>query len=169
MSFNDCVINDVMRNYFYFLIGFYANKLIANLISLKNKKSFTYLTGIILISGNIFLYNNSLNDSVLIQIIIAVCGCLFTFFISQYWENSIILNYIGKCSLAVYVLQGLSIAATRQAMAIVYQPQDNEIGWIPWIVCTLMGVFTPILIYQLSTKVWKLDFIFTLTKYFKFK
>lgn len=169
MSFSDCVINDVMRNYFYFLIGFYANKLIVNLVSSENKKSLAYLTGVILIFGNIFLYNNSLNDGVLIQITMAVCGCLFTFFISRYWENSTILNYIGKCSLAVYVLQGLSIAATRQAMAMVYQPHANEIGWIPWIVCTLMGVFIPILIYWLSTKVWKLDFVFTPTKYFKFK
>lgn len=164
ISFNDCIISDIMRNYFYFLTGFYANKIILNLVS-KNRVSIVCLTGGVLILSNVF----SMEHKLLLQIIIALCGSLFTFFISKHIENSTILNYIGKCSLTIYVLQGLSIAATRQALAIVYRPQNDEIGWIPWIICTLMGVLIPILIYLLSTKIWKFDFVFTPTKYLKFK
>lgn len=169
IAFGDCVLSDVMRNYLYFLTGFYGSKHIVGLVNSRYRFGLACLTGIVLLAGNTLLYGLPYCDGAWMKIVVALCGCMCMLLLCKCMENASFINYIGKCSLSVYVLQGLAIAATRQALAIVYHPTTNEMGWLPWTVCTVMGTLIPLAIYWCSTRTGKLDFVFTPTKYLKLK
>ena len=168
ISFEDCVLSDVMRNYLYFLIGFYGNKHIVSLVNSRYRFGLACLTGFILLAGNTLLYGLPYCDGAWMKIMVALCGSMCMLLICKYIDNASFINYTGKCSLPIYVLQGLVIAATRQFLAIFYHSTDDN-GMLPLIVCTTMGTLIPLVIYWCSTKIGKLDFVFTPTKYWKFK
>lgn len=168
IQFKDLIVNDVIRNYLYFLIGFYCSRWIMNSVESEKKQRIAVLSGLILFISNIVLYNHPNLNNQCISVIVALSGCIFTLIICSTIYRVKVLNLIGKHSLSVYVLQGLAISATRQALNIVYHPICNETGWIPMITCTLLGTFIPLVLYWISTKIWKLDFVFTPTKYLRF-
>lgn len=166
VSFGDTVVSDVMKNYLYFLIGFYGCRLIVTIMAHEKRVWIALLTGAVLFLYNIVLYQYPLCQTLVCKIVVAISGSLFVFFVCHRMASWALLNAIGRCSLSIYVLQGLAIAVTRQALGMVYQPTD-EVGWLPWAVCTGMGTLIPLLIYLASTKIGKLDFVFTPNKYLK--
>lgn len=168
IRFSDLIVNDIIRNYLYFLIGFYYSRWIIYFMESKKKQRIAVLSGLTLFISNIVLYNHPNLSNQCTSVIIALSGCIFSLIVCSTIDRVKVLSIVGKYSLSIYVLQGLTIAATRQALNTIYHPIDNESGWIPMITCTLSGIFIPLLLFGISTKIWKLDFVFTPTKYLKF-
>lgn len=166
ISYKDLVISDFMRMYVYFLIGVYGSHFITSLMMGRHRGNLILLSGMVLFAGNILLYNGMDFMHLLpIKFVLALSGCVFFIGLSVYIAKSDVLAYVGRNSLSVYVLQGLSIAVTRQGMAAVLGKELNE--WVALAVCTVMGVLIPLVIYWVSTKVWKCDFVFTPLKYIR--
>lgn len=166
ISFKDLVVCDFMRMYVYFLIGVYGSSFIASLINSRRRGNIILLSGLVLFAGNILLYTDAEWMRLLpVKFLLALSGCAFFMELSAYIAKSDVLAYVGRNSLSVYVLQGLSIAVVRQGMAAVFGNDLNE--WVALGVCTVMGVLIPLLIYWVSTKIWKLDFVFTPLKYIR--
>lgn len=166
ISFEDLVVSDFMRMYVYFLIGVYGSSFITMLISGRHKGYIILLSGMVLFAGNILLYNDIEWMHLLpVEFVLALSGCAFFMILSIYISRFTVLSYIGKNSLSVYVLQGLSIAVVRQSMAAVFGKDLNE--WVTLGVCTVMGVLIPLVMYWVSTKLWKCDFVFTPLKYIR--
>lgn len=75
-----------------------------------------------------------------------------------------IMEYIGKNSLPIYLLQGIVIAFFR---IILVKIINDTNGILSLFICTIMGTIIPILLYEISKKVWKFDFMFNPSKYIK--
>lgn len=74
------------------------------------------------------------------------------------------MEYIGKNSLPIYLLQGIVIAFFR---IILVKIINDTNGILSLFICTIMGTIIPILLYEISKKVWKFDFMFNPPKYIK--
>lgn len=106
-------------------------------------------------------------QSLLFKLVLALIGCCFFMLLSKMINRSRLLEYVGVNSLSIYVLQGLCIAYVRQSMqALTHGTVQNE--WVAWTVYVLLGTIIPLIIYWISTKVWKIDFVFRPTKYIKY-
>lgn len=169
ICFDDLVVSDVMKNYIYFLLGVYGWSYIIDLYKSEKYTVLLLATGSISVIYNIVRYNGIIQtDFFLVRIAVAFCGCVFIILLCQHMQGIKALDYTGRCCLSVYVLQGLSIAATRQLMNRI---TDNTIlpDWQPLLICTIAGTLIPLFIYYFSTKIWKLDFVFNPMKYIKIK
>ena len=167
VAFEDLIFSDFMKKYIYFLVGFYGYRYIVRLVESEHRTKIAVLTGVLLVGINLLSFNGMMKIGTLLGIVLALCGSLFMVTLCKGIDSCRILNYLGQCSLSIYVLQGPSIAAVRQALEMVYKPSAEGQGWIPFIVCTAMGTILPLFIYYLTTKIWKLDFVFSPTKYIK--
>lgn len=168
ISFGDTIVSDVMKFYIYFLVGFYSCRNIMKFLESSYNTLAAISAGIVMIGANIMIYNHIISSDIILKLIVAFSGSLFFLSLSKHLGDVAVLSYIGKCSLSIYVLQGLSIAAVRQALDVVYHPVDDTLGLLPWLVCSFFGTIIPLVIYDISTKIWKFDFVFTPNKYIRF-
>lgn len=166
ISFEDLIICDIFKHYLYFLIGVYYARKFVILVENSTRKLplITSITGCFLLVANILLYNfPGLNISI-VRIIVALIGSAFLIMLSHIVSESVVLNYLGKNSLAIYVLHSLAIAGTRSVMTRLWNGSDLR-GWLPLVICSLFGIILPLVAYSVSQKIWKLDFFFSPGKY----
>lgn len=107
----------------------------------------------------------------LFDLMLALIGALFIIAISnklstikhQRVRDTFIT--LGRYSLPIYVLQGIIIAATRILLS--KMGLNDSLGIIPMFVCTVFGTVMPLIVYYISTKIWKFDVFFYPGKYLK--
>lgn len=165
ISFENLVVSDFMRMYVFFLIGVYGYNVFMVILNGKYRMHIFIFSGVLLCGGNVIRYNGI--DYMPMGLLIALSGCLFFMILSIYIGTCYVLGYIGRNSLSIYVLHGLSIAVIRQSMTAMFGHSLNE--WIALGTCTLLGILIPLTIYWISTKTWKCDFVFIPTKYINIK
>ncbi len=165
MSISDFIISDIFKYYLYFLIGLYFGKSLVNIIQ-KNLKSYFIIStfGVVtMIVCKIMNYNNIL----ILNIFFAYVGILFIICVSIHLNKNLILNYIGKNTLPIYLLQGFIIAIVR-----IFNTKigfNDVLGIIPLIDCTLFSLLMPIVIYQIFYRIKFIDFLFYPGKYIDYK
>ena len=162
IQFSDCIINDVLKNYIYFLIGVY---LLPELLGLIKQKRMLWLrvSVVVLVIGNVIMYNQVFANVIVVKFVFAIAGCSFMVSLSQGLPTYKYLLYLGKQTLPIYVLQGFAIAATR--LVLTKLGFNDSLGLVPLVVCTCSGVILPLVGYLLSKHIWKLEVVFYPTKY----
>ena len=162
-KFTDFIICDFMLFWLYFLIGHHYGDRIINLI--KNK--YIYIISIILfIIFNVLFFKLPSFYAHYCKIITSMSGIIITIGFFCKINNNKIIEYIGKKSLSIYVLQGITIATTRILISKINFLNDVY-GIIPLIICTISGIAVPLIIEFISSKIYKLDFVFYPSKYIK--
>ncbi len=164
IKFSECILNDFLKFYIFFVLGVYCGKMIFEWVE-KNRKTLVPILGLLLIVGNIIIFLNDNLDNSIISFILALIGSFFVVGISLMIKKSRALAYLGRKSLPIYVLQGFAIAATR--IILTRMNLNDTIGIIPIFACTVMGTLIPIVAYWLSTKIWKFEFCFYPGKFIK--
>ena len=167
IRFSDCVISDFMKNYIFFLVGVYFAEYALEKIK-KNRTLITVISGILLIGGNLVKYGgmaNAVTESRVFTFILAICGGLFAIELWIDLRESSVLEYVGKQSLPIYVLQGIAIAASRLLLTKMHL--NVAYGIVSLVVCTILGCLLPLCAYWISTKIWKLDGCFYPGRYLK--
>ena len=161
--FSDCIISDFLKNYVFFLLGVYVSEYAIK--TMKNHRTIVLvLSGILLSTGNIAKYIDFVSCR-FFAFILAIAGSICVITLSIIIREERALEYIGKHSLPIYVLQGIAIAAsrlmiTRLHMNIVY-------GVVPLIICTITGCLLPLCAYWIITKIGKLEGCFYPGRYIK--
>lgn len=168
IRFSDLVIYDVFKFYFYFLLGVYYGQQMVSLIEKVGCRVTASISGVVLILANVLMYLMPSVDSTCVKLFVALIGCVFIIAISHMISNNKMWNYLGTSSLAIYVLQGLAIAGTRSVLTKVWKGSDFY-GIVPFVVCTFMGTVLPLIVFEISKRVGKLDFFFMPGKYIKVK
>ena len=168
IAFEDLIICDIFNFYVYFLIGVYFGKDAIAFLEKHSMKLAVLFSGVILIGYNIMLYFDVVNDGAIVKFVIALIGSIFIIAIGHLVENNRCLNYLGRESLAIYVLHGLAIAGTRSIITRMWHWSDIG-GLIPMVLCTFFGIVLPLVAYELSTRIWKFDFFFSPGKYVRVK
>lgn len=177
IRFSDCVINDILQVYIFFLLGVYGGKyLIKNINKINNIKT-CGISGLFFIGVNIALYYVDLSVQVffsqLFDLMLAMIGTLFIIATSNQLSNikqqrvREVFIILGRYSLPIYVLQGIIIAATRILLS--KMGLNDFLGIIPMMVCTVFGTVMPLIVYYISTKIWKFDVFFYPGKYIKLR
>ena len=164
-GFSEYIICDFISFWFYYLLGHYYGEKIINNIS--SNKLLIALSTLLFVLFNVMLIIQS--DGVLFnyyKIITSLTGIVTTVGLFKNIKKNKTLEYFGNKSLSIYVLQGIVIAATRIAIGHLGFLNDPY-RIIPLIICTIMGVFIPLLIEIISRKIWKFDFVFYPNKYIK--
>lgn len=164
INFSDCVLNDVLRVYIFFLIGVYCGQWILN--RLENREMVTaVLSGIVLIAGNILSFLYGVPSTMLYSFAIALIGSLFVIALSQMIGKSSVLSYCGRNSLPIYVLQGFAISGTR--LVLTHFRLNGQTGIAPLVICTIAGCVLSLTAHLISKKIWKLEACFYPGKYIK--
>lgn len=164
ISFSDCILNDFLKFYVFFLIGVYCSPWI--LKRLKGRKAITaVVSGIVLTTGNILIFLYRVPNTLMFSFTIALAGSLFVIMLSQMVGKSSVLEYCGKNSLPIYVLQGFAIAGTR--LVLTHFRLNSQNGIFPLVVCTIFGCVLPLTAHLISKKIWKLEACFYPGKYIK--
>lgn len=118
IRFSDCVLNDVLRVYIYFLFGLYG----ASLLLGKNYRNHVlYVSLTIMLLGNAVLFfampKLDYTCGRIVDFIISVSVLISVIEISKKISSrckiSTVLEMIGRNSFPIYLLQGFAIAATR--------------------------------------------------------
>ena len=164
IRFSDCVISDFLKNYVFFLIGVYLLEYVAVKLE-KRKEIVGILSGTILIAGNALKYFGIMGNSRVFTFLLALSGSLFVVELCIILKSNRFLEYLGKHSLPIYVLQGMVIAASR--LSLTRLGLNIGYGIVPLVVCSVLGCFLPLCVYWLSTKIWKLDGCFYPGRYLK--
>lgn len=168
IRFSDLVICDVFKFWFYFLLGVYYGQQIVSWIEKVDYRVTAGVSIAVLILANMWIYRMPSIETVFVRVIVALIGCVFIIAISHVMSNNKMWNYLGRSSLAIYVLQGLAIAGTRTVLTKVYKGSDFN-GIVPFVVCTIMGTVLPLIVFEISKRIGKLDFLFMPGKYIKVK
>ena len=166
VDFTNCIWNDFLKFYLFFLIGAYFGEIILKKIE-NIKNVLVILTGMILLIGNVILYVFINGTIKWLSLVISLMGCLFIIILSQKIKKSKILAYCGKNSLPIYVLQGFVIAGTR--IILTRFGLNNPSGTFPLLACTIAGCLIPLVVYEFFSRIWKLEAIFYPGKYIKIK
>ena len=119
--------------------------------------------GILLLGVNLLSYNLNISFNIIGKVIISFLGIAFLISLSMRIGNKV-LSFIGRKTLPIYVLQGLIIAATRITLGKI--GLNDIYGICPLIICTVVSVIVPLLIYEICVK-WNLDFFFTPKKFIR--
>ncbi len=164
IRFSDCIISDFFNNYIFFLIGAYLAEHIAAW-GPRFIKVITIISGMVLIWGNVICFNFNLPISRIVSFILAVVGSLFIITLCMQLEHNKLIEYLGRRSLPIYVLHALAISATR--LLLTKFNLNICYGILSLVICTFVGCVFPIVAYQISTKIWKLDGCFYPGKYLK--
>lgn len=164
IRFSDCVLNDLLKNYIFFVIGVYlAEHVIVKLD--KQRNAGITISGILLMIGNILKYKGLFSSAGIIPFILSLAGALFVVELSIAIKQSRCIEYLGRQSLPIYVLQGIAIAASRLLLTALHL--NVTYGILPLIICTVMGCTLPLCVYWVSTMIWKMDGCFYPGKYIK--
>lgn len=162
-TFSDSIVSDIMGFYVFFVVGtLWGNNIIDYVKKYKIEVLVFSWGGILLL--NILSFEYSVIDNHVFRVMSAACGIVFIISLGMSL-NSHLLLYIGQRTLCIYVLQGICIAATRVLMSRVHL--NDFIGIFPLFICTIIGTVMPLLIYEVSKKIGKIDFVFTPLKYIK--
>lgn len=161
--FSDFVISDIMAFYCYFIVGVCFGKEFVSLIK-KHKQEIIIGGGTALLLSNILIYQHDVSCASGIKMLLAFCGVGFLIAVCVEKRNRV-LSFIGKRTLPVYVLHGLCIAAIRVVLERIGLRDSS--GIIPLVICSVLGTAIPLGIYEISRKVWHLDFFFAPGKYIK--
>lgn len=162
IQFSDCIINDVLKNYIYFLIGVYLLPKLLGLIKRK-RKLWLNVSATVLVTGNAIMYSQEFTDVLVVKYVLAMAGCGFIISLSQMLPPYKWLLYLGKQTLPIYVLQGFAIAAVRLMMT--QLGLNDPLGLLPLTICTASGVILPLLTYWISKYIWKFEALFYPTKF----
>lgn len=169
LRFSDCILNDFLRTYVFYLIGIYVTEFVIKILD-NYKIPITIISGVLLISENVlvYFYTDLLNSTYLyfvLSFVFALVGCLFVIYLSKIIKHFNILEYLGKQSLPIYVLQGLAIAVTRLLLT----KLNLNVAWgiLPLVVCTIAGCLIPLCVYWITKKIWKLELCFYPQKYIR--
>lgn len=165
IRFEDLIISDVMRMYLYFVIGVYGSQMLLRLPELKSLSLVTLTSFLVLIVGNVIIFNYSIQSDVC-NIFIAMAGSLFVMSLSVQFSKSRVLQYFGRTSIAIYLLQNLGIIISKKSLDIIGNGTEL-FGSIELTAGTILGCLIPVILYVCATKVWKFDFVFTPSKYIK--
>lgn len=168
IAFEDLIICDIINFYVYFLIGVYFGKDAIAFLEKHSMKLTALFSGVIPIGYNIMLFIDVVNESAIVKFVIALIGSIFIIAIGHLVENNRCLNYLGRESLAIYVLHGLAIAGTRSIITRMWHWSDIG-GLVPMVLCTSFGIVLPLVAYELSTRIWKFDVFFSPSKYVRVK
>lgn len=161
--FSDFVLSDIMAFYCFFSVGVCFGKEFVSLIQ-KHKQKIIIGGGIALLLSNILIYLYGVSCAAAIKMLLAFCGVGFLIAVCIEKRNRV-LSFIGKRTLPVYVLHGLCIAAIRVALG--KMGLRDSSGIVSLMICTVLGTVIPLGIYEISRKVWHLDFLFTPRKYIR--
>ena len=165
IRFEDMIISDVMRMYLFFVIGVYGSQKLMKLPELKSLLLVALASFLVLMVGNVLVFNCSIQSDI-INILIAVAGSLFVMSLSVQLSKSVVLQYLGRTSIAIYLLQNLGIIISKKSLDIIVVGTE-QIGSIVLTAGTILGCLIPVILYMCATKVWKCDFVFTPSKYIK--
>lgn len=168
IDFEDLVICDVIKFYVYFLVGVYFGKDLVDWLEKSNMAGVACVSGICLVAANVLTYAAPDLGNSVVKCIVALDGCVFLIAAAHLMDKNRVLNALGRRSLAIYVLHGLAIAGTRSLLVRFWRWSDCG-GLVPWVICTIAGVILPLAAYELSTRIWRLDFFFTPGKYIRIK
>ncbi len=175
-----CIIFDVVKNYFWYAIGFYAVAVITSIerrataFRQKIGGGWRYLISVVLLFGAIayvFLplvcdYRTFKNFEFVVSAGIASIGVTLSFLVSMlvcgfvFW-----LEKLGTLTLPIYLLHGYVISALRVCFSRLEIPLYN--GLIPMVLGTILAVAIPCLFYELGKRLWVIDFCFYPAKYKK--
>lgn len=162
--FSSSIANDFLRTYVFFVIGVYLAETVLSVLN-RYRYAAMVISGVLLIGGNILKYMGLIPASQIINFLLALAGSVFIIELSVIIGKCAILEYFGKQSLPIYVLQGLAISSTRLLLTKLHL--NDPFGIVPMIVCTVTGCLLPLFTHWLSTKIWKLEFCFYPGKYLK--
>lgn len=158
MNFSDCILNDLLKNYIFFLLGIYILPSVIQWLRLKH----VYVIGMsALVAGNcvVLLFGNNM----LLRFCLAIVGSCAFIGAAYNLPNWKIISYLGKQTMPIYVLQGFAIAGSRLMLTKLHL--NDSLGLIPLTVCSICGVLIPLVAYWVSKRIWKLEAIFYPTKY----
>ena len=162
VRFHDLIISDIMRWYFYYLLGVYGYNTIMRLTRLQTKILFCLILICSILFISCFLLNCNLTLS---KILTAISGSIVVIGICMIFRNSI-MEYVGKRSLPVYVLHNISISISQKILFLLSQYiLLSDI--VEWTACVIVGTILPIFVFELATRVKYLDFCFSPLKYVK--
>lgn len=161
---------DVFKFYFWYVLGEYLAGLLSDerrqeLLSIKN--------GFVIIFLFLFavaVYLSSFHyeiQSVFVEFLFECCGIGIFVLIAMKISTSKLLELIGKQTLPIYLLHGYVISFVRVVLNKLHIPMVH--GLVPMLLGTVLGVAIPLLIYELSTKIKGLDFVFYPQRYIKLK
>ncbi len=162
--FSESFVNDILRTYVFFLIGVYLAETVINALH-RYRYAATVIGGILMIGGNIVKFMGLFPASNTVNFLLSLAGSVFLVELSVIIGKCGLLEYLGKQSLPIYVLQGLAISSTRLLLTKLHM--NDPFGIVPMIVCTVTGCLLPLCAYWLSTKIWKLEFCFYPGKFLK--
>lgn len=162
---SDLGIYDSAKYWFWFSFGIYACPRIIGY--LHNKQSLVCLiVGGIAYCVIVFLLpeHNIKWLSVAITILMAMGGSLIVWQSAKLCSNNKLLNNVGQLSLPIYLIHSYVISLTRILLTRAQIPDLG--GMVPLIVCTILGVCLPILVYNYIVKrTVFLDFFIRPNKY----
>lgn len=168
IRFSDSVISDVMRFNLFFIMGAYYGK---NIVDVVQKHIKVYLFGgfTALVVINVVVYNMHITSELLLRFtkfVTSGLGICVLISLGNVFSDNSVMQYLGKSSLPIYVLQGFAIAASRIVLGKIYHGGDLW-GIMPMFVCTLGGTLIPLLAYEMALRIWKFDFFFRPEKYIR--
>lgn len=159
--FSDCIVNDVMKNSIFFVLGVYLGK---RILSKKIcSGGHTLLYTLALLALNVVNYKFCIKN-IFTNACVAMIGIIWAVSFCQIIKSKL-LSYVGKRTLCIYVLQGYCIAMTR--IVLTKMGLNDTIGIMPMLVCTFVAINIPIFIYEICKKIVKIDFVFTPGRYIK--
>lgn len=164
INFSDCVLNDFLKVYVFFLIGVYCGEWIFNCLGRKRSVIVIFF-GILLVVGNILNFLYDVSGIILYSFVIALSGSLFVIALSQVVGKSSVLSSCGRNSLPIYVLQGFAIAGMR--LVLTHFQLNDQTGIVSLVICTFAGCVFPLMAHLISKKIWKLEACFYPGKYIK--
>lgn len=166
IDFSDLIVSDFLKFYLFYLMGVYLVDVVID--KLKNTNTVVlFLSFGLLVLGNVLVYLNILPTNLIYNFIIACIGVVCFINISMKLKRMKVLQYFGKQSLVIYVLQGFVIAATRIFLTKLHLNVCE--GAVPLIICTMSAVVLPLSVYEISKRLFRLDFIFYPGRYINLK
>lgn len=160
----DCILIDFLKTYLFFLIGVYLLDFVLQALERYHIAAFA-ISGVLMVTGNILIYNGVMDLAGFAAIFLGLIGSLFMIELSMLIDHNAFFEYLGRQTLPIYVLHGISVAGARMLLTRLHL--NILYGVVPYVVCTAAGIIFPLCVYWISTKIWKLDAIFYPGKYLK--
>lgn len=161
---SDLGIYDSAKYWLWYSFGIYVMPQITKCLS--NKLSVSYLIGSIVYCVIVYLLpeHNIKWLMIVTTILMAIMGSLMVLKIANISRDNKLLNNVGRLSLPIYLIHGYVISVTRIILTRARIPEVE--GIVPLIVCTVIGVSLPIIIYNYIVKrTFFLDFFVRPNKY----
>ena len=168
-GFSEFILFDVVKFYFWFVLGFYFLKSIVDQINrFVDKKISTFFILFILVAVYcvmLFSLSTSFPISFFVELFLAILGSVIIIVISYLINKCGLLEYLGKSTLPIYLLHTFFISFFRILITKMKIPLFN--GITPLIICSVGSMVLSVVLYNLISKIKYMDFIFYPSKYIK--